>query len=114
MSRSSHNHNEPHAAPLWVLVAVCVSLMILTYLTVTATYIDLGGEGNLFLAMGIATLKASLVVLFFMHLFWDKPVNSFVFIASLIFVTLFIVFALMDTLQYQPIMIENYAPLINK
>ncbi len=113
MSRSHDNH-ETHAAPLWILGGVCAALMILTYITVTATYIDLGSEGNLILAMGIATVKAALVVLFFMHLYWDKPQNSFVFISSLIFVTLFIVFAMMDTLQYGQSMITNYAPEINK
>ena len=114
MSSSSHDKHEPHAAPLWILGGVCLVLMILTYVTVTATYVDLGSEGNLILAMGIATVKAALVVLFFMHLFWDKPLNSFVFISSLIFVTLFIVFSMMDTLQYGPDMITNYAPEINK
>ena len=47
--------------------------MILTGITVGAAYIDLG-SGNVVVALIIATGKASLVALFFMHLRWEKLV----------------------------------------
>ena len=40
----------------------------LTVLTVTAIKVDFGPRINLLIAMLIATIKASLVVMFFMHL----------------------------------------------
>jgi len=102
-----------HIVSFWILAAVCIGLMILTYLTVSATYIDLGGM-NLVIAMAIATLKASLVVLFFMHMYWDKPFHAIVFITALLFVALFVVFVLIDTTEYYPDLIPGYAPLMNR
>ncbi|HQH74504.1 MAG TPA: cytochrome C oxidase subunit IV family protein [bacterium] len=102
-----------HIVPFWILAAVWIALMIFTYLTVSATYIDLGGM-NLVLAMAIATVKASLVILFFMHLYWDKPFHALVFITALMFIALFVVIVLIDTTEYYPDLIPGYAPLMNK
>jgi cytochrome c oxidase subunit 4 len=84
-----------HVVPLWLLAAVFGALLVLTALTVAVSYVDLGNL-NLYLALAIATLKASLVVLFFMHLFWDRPFNAMVFIGCLLFVSLFIGITLTD------------------
>jgi len=40
--------------------------MLGTYVTVRAAFVDLG-KMNIVLALGIATIKATLVVLYFMH-----------------------------------------------
>jgi cytochrome c oxidase subunit 4 len=85
-----------HVVPVWLLAAVFAALIALTGLTVTAAQIDLGNL-NLYIALGIAALKASLVVLFFMHLYWDRPFNSLIFVGCLLFVTLFIGLALTDS-----------------
>ena len=90
-----------HIMPLPVLGAVFAALIVFTVLTVSATRFDLG-SWNLVVAMAIATVKASLVVLYFMHLRYDHPFNAIIFIAALVFVTLFISLTLLDTLQYQP------------
>jgi cytochrome c oxidase subunit 4 len=82
--------------PLWLLATVFGGLLVLTGLTVAAAQVDLGNL-NLYLALGIATLKATLVVLFFMHLFWDRPFNAMIFIGCLLFVSLFIGIALTDS-----------------
>ena len=84
-----------HVVPVWLLAAVFGGLLVLTCATVAVSYVDLGNM-NLYLAMGIAAAKASLVVLFFMHLFWDRPFNSMVFIGCLLFVSLFIGISLTD------------------
>ena len=47
--------------------------------------------------MGIATIKACLVIFFFMHLAYDKPFNMIVFFASFVFVGLFVIFTLSDS-----------------
>lgn len=88
-------------APWQILLAVCLVLMVLTWITVTATYIDLG-EYNLWLAMIIATIKAVLVCLYFMHLRWDRPFNSMVLVISLLMLMLFLTFAMADTSAYKP------------
>jgi cytochrome c oxidase subunit 4 len=48
------------------------TLLIGTILTVMASYVDLGHHWNIVLALVIATVKASLVALFFMHLISEK------------------------------------------
>lgn len=98
-----------HVVPMKVLVAVWLALMALTVITVAATWVDLGSL-NLWLAMAIATLKASLVVLYFMHMRYDHPFNAIVFIGTLLFVMLFVGLALIDTREYQPELIPGYAP----
>lgn len=104
-----HHDDHVHVAPLWILLSVFGALMVLTAVTVGVAYLDLGNF-NLMVAMGVAVVKATLVVLYFMHLRWDKPFNAVVFIGALLFVALFVLFALLDTQQYAPDEIPAYAP----
>jgi cytochrome c oxidase subunit 4 len=106
-------HGVAHTTPLRVLVVVWLSLVVLTVLTVAATSVDFGAF-NLWLAMGIATLKGSLVVLYFMHMRYDRPFNAIVFGAALLFVMLFVSITLLDTTHYEPDMIPGYAPAIQR
>jgi cytochrome c oxidase subunit IV len=98
---ASEHENYAHAVPLPVLVAVFALLLLMTGLTVAATWLNLG-SWNLIIAMGIATFKAALVVLYFMHLRYDNSFNAIVFIAAIVFMALFIGLTLLDTFQYQP------------
>ena len=86
--------------PLPLLAGVFLLLMVLTLLTWGVTLVDFGYNMNLAVAMGIALVKAAFVGLYFMHLRWDAPLNGFILVVSLLFVTLFISFTLMDTGQY--------------
>jgi len=97
---SEQQHGVGHVVPLKILCAVFVALTLLTVLTVAASEVNFG-EFNLVIALCIAVIKASLVVLFFMHLLWDKPFNAIVFVGCLIFVGLFISLTLLDTGQNQ-------------
>lgn len=96
-----HDNDMGHAVPWPILVGVFVALLGLTFLTVAVTYVDLGPL-NIVIALAVATVKAALVVLFFMHLFWDKPLNSIVFVLTIAFVGVFLAFTIIDTKQYQP------------
>src|SRR5512147_1252962 len=102
-----------HILPLKVLVAVWVTLLVLTVVTVAVTKVDLGGL-NLWIAMIIATVKGSLVVLYFMHLRYDRPFNAIVFVSALLFFALFAGLALTDTAEYRPEMIPGYAPAMQQ
>src|SRR5688572_33401084 len=57
---------EPHVLPLSVYWGVFLALVVGTIVTVWTATIDLGAL-NLVVALAIATIKASLVILFFMH-----------------------------------------------
>jgi cytochrome c oxidase subunit 4 len=94
----THTHNagahEEHGGTA-VNVRTLIALLILTGLTVGAAYVNLGA-GNVVVALFIATIKASLVVLFFMHLRWDKPVNAIIAMAGFLFLGIFMMFDLLD------------------
>ncbi|HEY0463496.1 MAG TPA: cytochrome C oxidase subunit IV family protein [Polyangiaceae bacterium] len=96
-----HDHGLAHTMPVWMLVGVLGALMGLTVLTVSVTSFDLGSEGNLVVAMVIATIKAALVVTFFMHLFWDKKFHLILFLTAVLFVVLFLSMSITDRGEYQ-------------
>ncbi len=108
-THSSHKKDAVHVMHPLILLAVWASLLVLTFITVAVTYVDLG-DYNLLIAMAIASIKAVLVILFFMHMLYDRPFNALILIVALITVGIFIIFALLDTTQYQPFMIPDYAP----
>ena len=90
--------HHPHVLPVRKYVAVWIALMVLTVVTVKVSYFNFGIM-NLVVAMGVATLKASLVVLFFMHLKYDEKFNAIIFAGSLTFLTIFFVLTLADTME---------------
>lgn len=96
------DHGFAHEVSVQLLAAVLGALIVLTVVTVAVTKVDLGGQWNLIVAMAIATVKATLVIAFFMHLFWDKKFNLLVLLSGLAFVILFIGGTLTDRAEYQP------------
>jgi cytochrome c oxidase subunit 4 len=90
-----------HTLPMKMLLGVLGALVILTVLTVAVTSIDLGSQGNFIIAMIIATIKAALVMGYFMHLVWDSKFNVFAFLSSFLFVLLFLSMTLLDRGEYQ-------------
>ena len=98
-AHDSEEHHGPHVVPLWLLFAVFAALIVLTVLTVAVTYVDLG-DANIWIAMGVAFVKAVLVGMYFMHLYWDNPFNSIILVLALLFLALFIGAAMTDSMQY--------------
>ena len=104
MTSTEHHDDEndlAHVASIKVLVTTGGTLLLLTLVTVLATKINFGANINLAIAMAIAVLKATLVILFFMHLKYDKLFHSVVFVSAILAASLFVGFTLMDTSQYQ-------------
>ena len=60
-----------HVVPLRVYYAVFVTLLALTGATVAISFTDLGPL-NTVAALGIAAVKATLVILYFMHVRWSS------------------------------------------
>ncbi len=86
--------------PIWMLLTVFVALLALTVLTVYQSTFNLGNI-EVWLSLTIATIKAGLVIAFFMHLLWDKPLNAIIILSSLVFVALFLGFTMMDAQGYR-------------
>ena len=110
---TSAHHSVGHVVPIRVLAKTAFMLLLLTALTVWAASMDFGNV-NIWIALSIAALKGSLVVLFFMHLRYDRPFNGVLFMAALGFVALFISFALTDTSEYAPDMLKGNATLVQQ
>lgn len=91
-----------HIVPVKVLIGVFVVLVALTVLTVEAAKFDVG-RADVIVSMTIATLKASLVVFIFMHLWYDKPLNRIAFFFSIVFAGFFLCMILLDSHAY-----DNY------
>jgi cytochrome c oxidase subunit 4 len=91
-----------HPMPVWQLIAVFLALIVLTVLTVFQATLELGNV-ELIASLVIATIKATLVILFFMHMIHDKPLNAILFIGSFVFVALFLGFTLMDAGAYRDV-----------
>jgi cytochrome c oxidase subunit 4 len=101
-TQSAPDHGAlAHVMPVPVLLAVFGLLMVLTAATVSATWISLG-DWNLWIAMGIATAKAALVALYFMHLRYDRPFHGLIFVTGLVVLALFLSLTMLDTLEYRP------------
>lgn len=83
---SAHSRHEQHAhhlTPIGVYVKTLLALMVLTVLTVGASYVDVG-KANIFISMGIAVAKATLVMMFFMGLKYDNNLNRAYILSSFV------------------------------
>jgi len=89
---------QRHILPLKLYLAVGSGLLVLTVITVIAAQMDFG-QMNLLIAMGIAVFKATLGAMFFMHLKYDNRIDMLVFSGSLLFLGVFIIFTMFDTLR---------------
>ncbi len=119
MSSPDHEHGSVgHIVPIKMLVGTCLALLVLTAVTVWVAKLDFVelrmGEMNILVAMGVATVKCVIVALIFMHLRWDRSFIGFIFVGSILFVGVFIGFALLDTSEYQPTMIPGDTPQIQQ
>ncbi len=77
------------------LAAVLVVLLLLTVVTVAVSYVNLGFF-NVPVALGVACLKVTLVLLFFMHLKYEGPIIVFSFIGTVTFLIIMIGFTFWD------------------
>lgn len=69
--------------------------MLGTYITVKAAFVDLG-RMNIIIALGIATIKATLVVLFFMHAFYSPKRTQLVIVCSVFWLAIMLALTLTD------------------
>ena len=70
-------------------------LMLLTLATTAIGMIDLG-RLNVVVALVIATIKALLVVLFFMHIYWSSKLNKVVVVSGVVWLALLLWLTLTD------------------
>jgi cytochrome c oxidase subunit 4 len=94
---SEHSHSEEHHATSYTsYFVVWVILMILTAVTVYVSYLDFG-TFNIVIAMVVASIKATAVALFFMHLKFEDKITWLFAIFPLGLLFLLIGMTILDT-----------------
>ncbi len=102
--KASHagNHTAAHSEAHHVIefstyIRIFVILLILTVVTVVASRFDFG-EWNTIIAFAIATLKAFLVLAYFMHLKYDDMLNRAAILLAVFFLLVLFFFCKIDDL----------------
>jgi cytochrome c oxidase subunit 4 len=86
-----------HIVALRTYYLVFLTLIVCTAITVAVSFVDLG-PFNVVVALGIAILKATLVVLFFMHVKYSGKLTWVVVAGSLFWLGILIVMTAGDYL----------------
>ena len=84
-----------HVVAKKIYFVVFAGLIILTVVTAIVATVDLGPL-NIVVALVIAMLKATMVMLFFMHLRWSTRLVHIVAVASLLWLAILISLTLSD------------------
>lgn len=109
MSAETHSttdaaHHDHHITPTGTFVAVFAALVILMVLTILAARVDMAQPWNNVIAMTIAIVKATLVILFFMGVkYSSKLVQVYAILGFLWFTTILIGFCDYFTRSWEPI-----------
>ncbi|MFH2037769.1 MAG: cytochrome C oxidase subunit IV family protein [Candidatus Zixiibacteriota bacterium] len=103
------NHNN-HVIGLGIYINVGLALLALTAITVAISFVHLG-PWNVAVALFIAAFKATLVVMFFMHLYYDKKLYLIILLVAVLFLAIFIGFTMFDTLRRGDIDAEVQNPI---
>ncbi len=84
-----------HVSPVSLYLTIFFALMILTGVTVAASFVNLG-QFNFAVAMLVAGFKASLVVWFFMHVKYQSHLTKLTVATGLFFLALLLGMSLID------------------
>ncbi len=84
-----------HIQSYKALALVLGCLLLLTGVTVGISYVDLG-RLNVWIALVIASMKGSLVLMFFMHMRYEGPLLKLSFLSTICFLAIMIGFTFWD------------------
>ena len=84
-----------HVSPLSTYIGIFAALMVLTAITVGVAFLDLGSF-NPVVALGVAGIKATLVILYFMHVKYSSRLTKLTVVLSFFFVAILFAETLMD------------------
>jgi cytochrome c oxidase subunit 4 len=93
--KESQEEHEHHIIPISVYAGVLGILILGTIITVGVAQIDFG-PWNTVIAMLVATIKASFVLLYFMHLKYDNAMNRVIFGSGFFFLLILFSFSIID------------------
>jgi cytochrome c oxidase subunit IV len=90
MSDQSHSHPSP-----WLYLGILTALVIGTCATWAIAFVDLG-KWNPVIALTIAVIKAVLVILFFMHVYYSNKLTKLTVAAGFFWLLIMITMSLSD------------------
>lgn len=90
-------HGQGHILSYSTLITVWLALLVLTAITVAVSRLDLGML-NIWAALGIACIKTSLVVAFFMHMKYENRLFRTFLLIALVTLATFIGLTFFDVL----------------
>jgi cytochrome c oxidase subunit 4 len=90
-----------HIVSRGVYAGIGSTLLIMTGVTVYAAYVDLN-KWNIVIALGIATFKASLVILYFMHARYSPKRTQLVIVAAVFWLGLLLFMTMADYVTRKP------------
>lgn len=96
MASHSHSDKHEHITTYKTYFIIWAALMVLTVITVYVSYVDFGTM-NVVIAMAVASLKAALVALFFMHLKFEDSITWVFALFPLALLFLLITMTFVDT-----------------
>jgi len=91
------SQEHAHIVPYKTFLLVWVALLILTGTTVAVAQFNLGTL-NIWVALGIASLKSGLVIAFFMHMKYEQRLFKLALLSALLILAIFIGFTFFDVL----------------
>lgn len=86
-----------HIIPVKNYLLITAALFVLTVVTVAVSFVDLGGF-NVVVALAVASVKATLVALFFMHLWYDNKLYMLIFVIAIVILAVFIIIIMFDVM----------------
>lgn len=92
-------HTEHHIVPIKVYIGVFLALMVFTAITVAVAKYDLEhiwGPLNIIVALTVAVIKATLVVLYFMHVRYSSKLTQVIVVAGIFWLIIMLAFTLAD------------------
>jgi cytochrome c oxidase subunit 4 len=87
-----------HTTSVATYLVVFVVLVVLTLVTIGVSFIPLGGMWHTVAGMGIALVKATLVVLFFMHALESPRITWIVIGAAIVWLSVLMLLTFADYL----------------
>ncbi|WP_075603610.1 cytochrome C oxidase subunit IV family protein [Saccharicrinis aurantiacus] len=89
------NHTDAHIVPYKMYLYILGGLIMLTLISVAVTEIEFG-EFSVLVALVLASIKATLVLIYFMHLKFDNKILQIMVPAIFILVALVIIIVFLD------------------
>ena len=96
-----------HIVPVRIYITIFVVLLVGTALTVAAAFVDFPWRLNTVVALTIATIKATFVVLYFMHVRYSSRLIWVILAAALFWMAILFAFTFSDYMTRDWISIQR-------